>query len=58
MNEIEDKNQENKPVFRQEEVQGDYNLHQSIVNNSLKEVKRDTGMFFTPEGTVDFMVNI
>ncbi|CAO80063.1 hypothetical protein CLOAM0153 [Candidatus Cloacimonas acidaminovorans str. Evry] len=36
MNEIEDRNQENKPVFRQEEVKGDYNLHQSIVNNSLK----------------------
>ncbi|OQA92108.1 MAG: Modification methylase TaqI [Elusimicrobia bacterium ADurb.Bin231] len=36
----------------------DYKLHQDIVNNNLKGVKKDYGMFFTPERIVDFMVNL
>ncbi|MEW6686504.1 MAG: TaqI-like C-terminal specificity domain-containing protein [Candidatus Edwardsbacteria bacterium] len=36
----------------------DYKVHQSIVNNNLKGIKKDYGMFFTPECIVDFMVNL
>ncbi len=36
----------------------DYKVHQNIVNNNLKGIKKDYGMFFTPEHIVDFMVNL
>ena len=36
----------------------DYKVHQSIVNNNLKCIKKDYGIFFTPEWIVDFMVNL
>ena len=32
--------------------------HQGIMNNNLKNVKKDYGIFFTPECIVDFMVNL
>ncbi|MEK7396229.1 MAG: N-6 DNA methylase, partial [Candidatus Poribacteria bacterium] len=35
-----------------------YEVHQNIVNDNLKDVKKDYGMFFTPEHIVDFMVNL
>jgi len=44
--------------LRVEEALVDYELHQSIVNNNLKGVKKNYGMFFTPERIVDFMVNL
>ncbi len=47
-----------KPLLVKEEVLVDYKIHQSIVNNSLKSVKKDYGMFFTPERIVNFMVNL
>jgi adenine-specific DNA-methyltransferase len=28
------------------------------MNNNLKEIKKDYGIFFTPERIVDFMVNL
>ncbi len=36
----------------------DYKVHQDIVNNNLKGIKKDYGIFFTPEWIVDFMVNL
>ncbi len=41
-----------------EEVLEDYKIHQEILNNSLKNIKKDYGMFFTPEHIVDFMVHL
>jgi adenine-specific DNA-methyltransferase len=35
-----------------------YEVHQNIVNDNLKDVKKDYGMFFTPERIVDFMINL
>ncbi|MEW6041111.1 MAG: N-6 DNA methylase, partial [Elusimicrobiota bacterium] len=32
--------------------------HQEIVNNQLKDIKKDYGMFFTPEWVVNFMVSL
>lgn len=47
-----------KPLLVREEALVDYKVHQSIVNNNLKGIKKDYGMFFTPERVVDFMVNL
>ena len=47
-----------KPLLVKEEALVDYKIHQSIVNNNLKSIKKDYGMFFTPERIVDFMVNL
>ncbi|MEM5803112.1 MAG: N-6 DNA methylase, partial [Candidatus Aenigmatarchaeota archaeon] len=46
-----------KPLLIREEVL-DYKDHQLIVNNSIKNIKKDYGIFFTPEWVVDFMVNL
>ncbi|MEO0190168.1 MAG: TaqI-like C-terminal specificity domain-containing protein [candidate division WOR-3 bacterium] len=46
-----------KPQLVREEAL-DYKFHQAVVNNSLKTVKKDYGMFFTPEWVVDFMANL
>ncbi len=47
-----------KPLLIKEEVLIDYKIHQNIVNNNLKGVKKNYGIFFTPERIVDFMVNL
>ncbi|MCD6384197.1 SAM-dependent DNA methyltransferase, partial [Candidatus Sumerlaeota bacterium] len=47
-----------KSLLVREKALVDYKVHQSIVNNSLKGIKKDYGMFFTPEWIVDFMVNL
>jgi len=47
-----------KSLLVREEAIADYKVHQDIVNNNLKGIKRDYGMFFTPEWIVDFMVNL
>ena len=47
-----------KPLLVREEALVDYKVHQSIVNNNLMGIKKDYGMFFTPERIVDFMVNL
>ena len=47
-----------KPLLLREEALADYKLHQDILNNNLKSIKKDYGMFFTPEWIVDFMVNL
>lgn len=47
-----------KPLLLREEALVDYKVHQHIVNNNLKGIKKDYGMFFTPEWIVDFMVNL
>ncbi|HCG76895.1 MAG: DNA methyltransferase [bacterium (Candidatus Ratteibacteria) CG_4_10_14_3_um_filter_41_18] len=47
-----------KPLLVREEALVDYKVHQSIVNNNLKGIRKDYGMFFTPEQIVDFMVNL
>lgn len=46
-----------KPLLIREEVL-DYKLHQLRVNESLKSIKKDYGLFFTPEHIVNFMVNL
>ncbi len=47
-----------KPLLVREEALVDYKVHQCIVNDNLKSIKKDYGMFFTPEWVVDFMVNL
>ncbi|MGB9721332.1 MAG: TaqI-like C-terminal specificity domain-containing protein [bacterium] len=47
-----------KSLLVREEALVDYKVHQSIVNNNLKGIRKDYGMFFTPERIVDFMVNL
>jgi adenine-specific DNA-methyltransferase len=47
-----------KPLLIREDALVDYEVHQNIVNNNLKGIKKDYGMFFTPESIVDFMVNL
>ncbi|MGB9677592.1 MAG: TaqI-like C-terminal specificity domain-containing protein [Candidatus Ratteibacteria bacterium] len=47
-----------KLLLVKEEAIADYKVHQEIVDNSLKGVKKDYGMFFTPERVIDFMVNL
>jgi len=47
-----------KPLLVREEVVVDYKIHQDIVNNNLKGIKKDYGIFFTPERIVDFMINL
>ena len=49
---------DSKRLLVREDVLVDYKIHQNIVNNNLKGVKKDYGMFFTPEWVVDFMVNL
>lgn len=36
----------------------DYKTHQFILNSTLKNTKKDYGIFFTPEWIVDFMVQL
>lgn len=47
-----------KALLVREEALVDYKIHQAIVNNNLKGIKKDYGMFFTPEWIVDFMLNL
>lgn len=47
-----------KPLLVREEALVDYKVHQGILNNNLKSIKKDYGMFFTPEYIIDFMVNL
>ena len=47
-----------KPSIMREEALMTLEGHQGIMNNNLKEVKKDYGIFFTPERIVDFMVNL
>lgn len=47
-----------KLLLVREEALLDYKVHQDIVNNNLKSIKKDYGIFFTPEWVVDFMVNL
>ncbi len=47
-----------KPLLLREKVLVDYKAHQCIVNNNFKSIKKDYGMFFTPERIVDFMVEL
>ena len=47
-----------KPLLVREEALVDYKIHQDIVNNNLKGIKKNYGMFFTPERIVDFMINL
>lgn len=47
-----------KPLLIREKELVDYKIHQEIVNNSVKAIKKDYGIFFTPEEVVNFMVNL
>ena len=33
-------------------------VHANVVNNKIKHIKKDWGIFFTPLWVVDFMVNL
>lgn len=46
-----------KPLLVKEELL-DYKTHQDRINGNLKGIKKDYGMFFTPEWIVNFMVNL
>lgn len=46
------------PVLTKGETSPSLSAHQTVVNNRIKDVKKDYGIFFTPEKIVDFMVNL
>ena len=58
MKKIKYRQKKYKPLLVREEALLDYKVHQDIVNNNLKGIKKDYGIFFTPERIVDFMVNL
>jgi len=47
-----------KTLLVKNEALVDYKVHETILNNNLKGIKKDYGIFFTPECIVDFMVNL
>lgn len=46
-----------KPLLIKEQAL-DYQTLQFVLNKNLREIKKDYGIFFTPEWVVDFMVNL
>jgi adenine-specific DNA-methyltransferase len=50
--------QKHNPMLIREEAFADYKVHQEIVNHNLMNIKKDYGIFFTPDWIVDFMVNL
>jgi adenine-specific DNA-methyltransferase len=50
--------QRHKTLLSGKVTLSDYKTHQSTINNNLKDIKKDYGIFFTPERIVDFMVNL
>ncbi len=47
-----------RSLLIKDHVFNSYQNHQIIVNNTVKNVKKDYGIFFTPERIVDMMVNL
>lgn len=47
-----------RQVMTREETETSLVDHQVVVNNHIKNVKKDYGIFFTPERIVDFMVSL
>jgi len=47
-----------KTSLIREEVITAYRVCQDLINDDLKSIKKDYGMFFTPEWVVDFMINL
>lgn len=47
-----------RQVITREETEASLADHQVVVNNHIKNVKKDYGIFFTPERIVDFMVSL
>ena len=39
-------------------VDVDIEVHAIATNNKIKRIKKDWGIFFTPQWVVDFMVNL
>jgi adenine-specific DNA-methyltransferase len=58
MKDIGNEQRSDELLVNQDKTLMDFNLHQSIVNSDLRDIKRDSGMFFTPEWIVDLMVNL
>ncbi|MCM8768393.1 MAG: N-6 DNA methylase [Candidatus Omnitrophica bacterium] len=57
MKRIKYQQKKEKPLLIREAAL-DYKVHQLIVDNKFKSIKKDYGMFFTPGWVVDFMVNL
>jgi adenine-specific DNA-methyltransferase len=47
-----------KPLYIREDVASTLYTHQGIVNNHVKAIKKDYGIFFTPDKIVNFMVSL
>ena len=58
MKEIKHQPPKYKPLLVREKVIADYKVRQEILNSTLKSIKKDYGIFFTPERIVDFMINL
>lgn len=59
MKDIGNEQRSDELLVNQDKTLMDFNLHQSIVNSkNIRDIKRDSGMFFTPEWIVDLMVNL
>jgi len=49
---------ENRPLLIREETITDYQIYRETIVNNLKNIKKNFGIFFTPDWVVDFMVNL
>ena len=58
MEEKKHRQSEYKSLLVREDVLKEYKIHQYMVNNNLKKIRKDYGIFFTPEHIVDFMVSL
>jgi len=47
-----------KGLFKNKEISSNLSAHQEAVNHHIQHLKRDYGIFFTPEKIVNFMVNL
>ncbi len=47
-----------KPLLVKEDALLSYRVHQSAINKHIKGIKKDYGIFFTPEHIVDLMVSL
>lgn len=57
MNKAKYRQKRPKPLLVKEEAL-DYKIQQTVVTDKVKSIKKDYGIFFTPETIVDFMVNL
>ena len=54
----EPQGRKSQPSLIREHSTATLSVHQAVLNDHLRDVKKDYGIFFTPERIVNFMVNL